>query len=105
MINDPGADANRAGICSNGATIMAKHKRESSPDRWARLCQAAKDALTELNEMREEYADRYDNMNEGLQASAYGQKCEAMQSLDLDSAISAIDEAEGMEVPLGFGRD
>jgi cyclopropane fatty-acyl-phospholipid synthase-like methyltransferase len=96
-----------------------KVRRESSPDRWQRLVQEAKAAVEEaktavedLNSMREEYGEKYDNMNEGLQASAYGQKCEAMQNLDLESAvsnlddvISALEEAEGTEVPLGFGRD
>jgi hypothetical protein len=71
------------------------------------------DALEVLKEMAEEYGSIYDNMNEGLQQSPYGLKCEAMQQLDLeassedelDELVSKIDEAENAELPLGFGRD
>lgn len=103
----------------NDALRPKKAKRESNPERWSRLCGEAKEAcerakglLEELEEMRSEYGDRFDSMNEGLQASAYGQKLQAMQDLDLQSAIDNLDDAasscedaEGTEVPLGFGRD
>lgn len=87
------------------ALAPKKVKPESAPARWARLVGVAKDALQELEEMRSDYGDKFDNMNEGLQASAYGQKCQAMQDLDLQSAIDALDEAESTDLPLGFGRD
>lgn len=108
--------------------------KQSAPTVWAGLVAAARksaeaaealqeqlneakqeivDALEELKAMAEEYGEKFDNMNEGLQASPYGQKCEAMQQLDLDASsdeeleelIAKVDEAEGAEIPLGFGRD
>lgn len=82
-----------------------KPKRESKADRWSRLCGEAKSALEEMEEMRQEWADTFDNMNEGLQQSPYGEKLSAMNDLDLQSAIDTVDEAEGCDVPLGFGRD
>lgn len=82
-----------------------KAKRESNPQRWSRLVSLAKGALEELEDMRSDYGDKFDAMNEGLKASAYGQRCERMQELDLQSAIETLEEAEGAEVPLGFGRD
>lgn len=83
---------------------MARRK-PSRADRWADACSAARSALEELEEMRSGWADTYDNLNDGLQQTPYGQKLEAMSNLDLESAIDAVSEAEGCEVPLGFGRD
>lgn len=80
-------------------------KKESKADRWARLAQQAEDALTEMEEMRSEWSDTFENMNEGLQSSPYGQKLSAMADLDLESAVSTVQEAGGLDVPLGFGRD
>jgi DNA repair exonuclease SbcCD ATPase subunit len=70
-------------------------------------------ALEQLKEMADEFGEPYDNMPDGLQQSPYGQKCEAMQQLDLEASDedeleeleAKVDEAEGAEVPLGFGRD
>jgi hypothetical protein len=71
------------------------------------------DALNELNEMAQEYGETYDNQPEQLQSSPYGEKLSAMQDLDLEASEEndleelegKLDEAEGAEVPLGFGRD
>lgn len=75
--------------------------------------QTVVDILEQLKEIAEEAGAPYDNMNEGAQASPYGQKCEAIQQLDLeasqddelDELEAKVDEAEGAEIPLGFGRD
>lgn len=80
-------------------------KKESKADRWERLASAAVDALTEMEEMRQEWSDTYENMNEGLQQTPYGQKLEAMSNLDLESAKDTAEEAQSLDVPLGFGRD
>lgn len=71
------------------------------------------DALTALAEMATEYGETFDNMNEAAQASPFGQKCSEMQNADLEADTdndleeleNKLDEAEGLEVPLGFGRD
>jgi hypothetical protein len=64
-----------------------------------------------LNEVREEYAEWLGNLPENLQGSALGEKLETVSNIDTDAysllsdADSAISEAEGAELPLGFGRD
>lgn len=90
------------------APPVQKAKKTKSPPKsqiWSDNCAKAREALEELEGLREEWSDIYDRMSEGLQQGPYGQKCEAMSNLDLASAIEAVDEAEGLEVPLGFGRD
>lgn len=83
---------------------MAK-RQPSKTTRWYDACRRARAALEELEELREGFGDTYENMTEGLQQTSFGIKCEAMKDFDLQPAIEAIDEAEGLEIPLGFGRD
>ena len=89
---------------------------EKQEEAWAAAMAKAEDCCNELEEMRSEYGERYDNMNEGLQQSAYGEKCGAMNDVsfdfpsiddfeDPDEIEALFTEAEGMEIPLGFGRD
>lgn len=77
----------------------------SRADRWADACGTAREGLDELASLKEEYEEWRDNLPENLQQSALGEKLQAVCDLDLDSAVSMIDEAEGMDLPLGFGRD
>jgi len=113
---------------------MAKPKRQTKQNRWDEAVTRARaaaeraeeiqakltdvkeeiaDSLNELAEMAQEFGEPFDNMSEGLQASPFGQKCEAMLGMDLNASsdeeledlIAKIDEAEGAEIPLGFGRD
>ena len=62
-------------------------------------------ALEELVEMKSEFEEWKDNLPESLQQSAVGEKLEAVCDIDLDSALEAVTEAEGADLPLGFGRD
>jgi hypothetical protein len=112
---------------------MPELKRKRPPSktqRWADLCKAAGDtllrieneldavetAINDLDEMRQEYSDTYDNMPQNLQGSAYGEKLSSVANLNLEDAAQplrdaveelrgVIDEAEGVDLPLGFGRD
>lgn len=97
---------------------MAKTKAPSRISRWndaAGRARAAHDelqaALGELNDVRQEYEDWRDNLPENLQQSGLGEKLNAVADLDLDpdSLLSDVDnaigEAEGADLPLGFGRD
>lgn len=95
--------------------------RKRPPSRTSRWNDAAADARTaldslsaalgELNEVRAEYEDWRDNLPENLQQSALGEKLNAVVDLDLDpgsllgDAETAIGDAEGADLPLGFGRD
>lgn len=95
-----------------------KPKPESRVRRWSRLvgnCQehlsALQGALEELNDLRSEFEGWRDNLPENLQQSALGEKLNTIADLDLDpgsllsDAENAIGEAEGADLPLGFGRD
>jgi hypothetical protein len=80
--------------------------------------EAAKDdmatALDELRSVREEYEEWKDNLPENLQGSTLYDKLEEVCGLDIpddpgDSTYSdleeVVDNAEGVDLPLGFGRD
>lgn len=95
---------------------MARAKRvrpPSRPARWGAALTKAREALEALNEAREEleeikseYSDWLGNLPENLQQTALGEKLQAIDELDLDeTSTSWVDEAEGLELPLGFGRD
>jgi DNA repair exonuclease SbcCD ATPase subunit len=98
---------------------MPKPKQKSRGQRWSEAVaavqanvEAAKEALEELKSVRGEYEEWKDNLPENLQSSALGEKLEAVCDLDLDGvesslddALSTLEEAESMDLPLGFGRD
>jgi hypothetical protein len=77
----------------------------SRPKRWESACARALDALNEIKELQDEYQDTYDNMPENLQSSPYGEKLSTVADLDIDGAISIVEECDQTDLPLGFGRD
>ena len=93
---------------------MAKSSN-SRPARWAAACAKAsvavndlREAVDELESLREEYESWRDNLPESLQSSALGEKLETVCDLDfscLDDAETVIDEAENADLPRGFGKD
>lgn len=82
---------------------MAKSKSRST--RWSEACIAASIALQDLKDLQDEYQDWLDNLPENLQSSAVSEKLEAVCDLDIEGAIDTVSDAEGMDLPLGFGRD
>jgi hypothetical protein len=107
---------------------MAKTKSRSA--RWSEAvtrAQAALDeirakaeelssALDDLESVRQEYEEWKGNLPENLQSSALGEKLETVSGLDfesgkseiegaVDSVSQVLDEAEGADLPQGFGRD
>jgi hypothetical protein len=99
-------------------------KQLSRPKRWAAAVaegqraihdlEAAKDrlndALSNLRDLQEEYSEWLGNMPENLQSSGLGEKLQAISDLDLEDyelegAEDKISEAEGVDLPQGFGRD
>jgi len=73
-------------------------------------------ALSDLEDIRGEYEDWFDNLPENLQDSAMGQKLAEITGLDIESVRDdplgnwndvelVVENAEGMDLPLGFGRD
>ena len=73
-------------------------------------------ALGELRSVQEEYEEWNENLPENLHGSALGEKLEAVVNLEIEEAASPIrdaieevrgvvEEADGAELPQGFGRD
>lgn len=84
---------------------MAKKKSNSRAVRWSDACAKALEGLEALEELRLEYEEWKENLPENLQSSPLGEKLEAVCDLDIESAKSMVEEAEGLDLPLGFGRD
>lgn len=82
-----------------------KPKPESRAARWSRLAGEATAALEELVEIKGEFEGWKDGLPENLQNSGLAEKLGTICDIDLDSALQAAQEAEGADVPLGFGRD
>ena len=86
----------------------------SRPKRWATALADAQSAVeqlegafSELNDLKDEYQEWLDSLPENLETSAVGEKLEAVTCLEfeMEDVKSQIDEAEAIELPLGFGRD
>jgi hypothetical protein len=82
---------------------MAKQKSRTT--RWSEAAGNATTALEELYDIQQEYQDWLDGLPENLQNSALGEKLQAVCDIDLESAKDAVEEADGADLPLGFGRD
>ncbi len=81
-------------------------KAKSRPAQWLAAATAAAEALRELQDLQSEYADWRDSLPENLQeGSATSEKLDGVCDLDIASALSTAEEAEGLDLPLGFGRD
>ena len=110
------------------AAPAAKPKRErpkSRSARWADACAQAREAfdamssakdefdnaMSELDSIRQEFEEWHDNLDGKFEGSALVEKLETVKDLtteveiDLSEAETALDEAEGADLPLGFGRD
>ena len=73
-------------------------------------------ALSELRSVQEEYEECKDNLPENLQSSPVGEKLDEVCGIEIEgvadtirdaieAAQDAIGNAEGVELPQGFGRD
>lgn len=106
---------------------MAKYA--SRPTRWSNATSAARDALaaieaayadlasalSDLSDLVDEYGEWRDNLPEFSQGSALADKLDEMANLteyrdldvepDLSEFEQALDEAEAVDLPRGFGRD
>jgi len=80
-------------------------KPNSRTARWSDACARALSALNELEDIRSEYQDWLDNLPENLQSSTLADKLTTICDLDIEGARSTVEEAEGADMPLGFGRD
>src|SRR5215831_3685596 len=103
-------------------------KQLSRSARWGNAVQEARDqfqqvqdagsglvdALEAVYEIQQEYQDWLDNLPENLQGSALGEKLDAVCNIDIESIKddplsdwpsleSTLDEADGADLPQGFG--
>jgi hypothetical protein len=97
--------------------LPGKRARLSRAQRWADAVNEAQlaksdldDALMVLVELHQEFEDWRDNLPENFQSSPLGEKLDAVCDLDIDrdqimDLLDVLDEAEGVDLPLGFGRD
>jgi hypothetical protein len=79
--------------------------RESRAAAWARLASEAASNVEELIEYQSEFESMRDAQPDSLQNGPLAQKCDGICDIDLQSALSILEEAANAEVPLGFGRD
>lgn len=107
---------------------MARTISNSRRARWERACATGRTALeaieaakadlegafSDLRDLQQEYQDWNDNLPDSLGNgnSPVSEKLEAVCGLDLpeqvddiDEAAAALDEAEGADLPLGWGKD
>lgn len=82
-----------------------KVRPKSRSQRWSDAASAAVAALEELEEMRAEFEEWRDNLPENLSGSALADKLDTVKDLDIQGALDTASEAEGADLPLGFGRD
>ena len=80
-------------------------KIKSRVVRWQEAAGRAEDGLSELVEIQQEYQDWRDNLPENLESSNVASKLDEVCDLDLESALETAQEAGGIDLPLGFGRD
>jgi hypothetical protein len=79
--------------------------RESRADAWGRHYAEACSSIEALISMQQEFEEARDGQPDSLREAPFAQKCDAICAIDLESALSTLQEAESAEVPLGFGRD
>jgi hypothetical protein len=79
--------------------------RESRAAAWSRHAGEACANVEALIEFQQEFETAKDGQPDSLQDGPFAQKCEEICGIDLESALSALQEAESADLPRGFGRD
>lgn len=77
----------------------------SRPERWSAAVAKIEAGLSELESLKEEYEDWQNNLPDNAQDGPTAEKLEEVVNLDLDSMRQILDEAQNLDLPLGFGRD
>ena len=81
-------------------------KRQSRKDRWLEAVNKVREGLDALKDVQSGYIDWRDNLPENLECSPLGEKLnEVADACFIDDIETACDDAENIELPLGFGRD
>jgi hypothetical protein len=88
-----------------GAGSMPGKTARGRAARWREAAARALAALEDLQEVQSEYQSWADNLPESLQNGSTSEKLQAVIDIDIASAVEVATEAEGADLPLGFGRD
>lgn len=92
-------------------------RHESRRERWQSACNTAivarmdlDEAIQTLSDLRDEFVTWRDNLPENFASSALGEKLDAVCDLEIDrdavlDPLDFLDAADGMDLPLGYGRD
>jgi hypothetical protein len=86
-------------------TPKPKPRAKSRPDRWSAAVSRALSGLEELVEIQQEYAEWKENLGDSFEGSQTKEKLEAVCELDLEEAKGTVEEAESVDLPMGFARD
>lgn len=92
---------------------LAHEAQETYDERKEELRGAISDEINYLEELRGEYEEWYDGMPESLQQVGTGEKLQEIVGMNiqwetddsLEDATEVLDNCEGADLPLGFGRD
>jgi len=82
-----------------------KPKQPSRIDRWNNAASALSAAANDLLAVQEEYQEWRDNLPENLSSGTLAEKLDEVTALDVQSAVDLGEEAEGLDLPRGFGKD
>ena len=75
-------------------------KETSGPqEAWNKACTTAREAIQDLVDMQTEYQGCYEELSERRQESARGEILSAICELDLEGALSTIEEAAEIDLP------
>ena len=77
----------------------------SRPERWALALANARLGVDELIALQDEYRDWRDNLPDNLADGATAEMLDASIDLEIDNLDATLSEAEGIDLPRGFGRD
>lgn len=76
---------------------------QSRPKRWEWACARIREGMEELQALQAEYGEW--EVPENTENSPLAGKLQEMEDLDLTVLDEVLENAEGLDVPLGFGRD
>jgi hypothetical protein len=80
-------------------------RKPTRGDRWREAARNAVAALEILSDVQGEYQDWHDNIEDRFSGTATYEKLDTIVGLDIGGALDTATEAEGADLPLGFGRD
>lgn len=101
-VNEKGLEAIRA---LGRVRPRPKPQPLSRQKRWNEACADARKGLEDLLAVQEEYEEWKGNLPENLANSNLAEKLETVTGFEIQGALDTIDECEGADLPLGFGRD